>query len=169
MGARAGMGQPALIGGLVIGVLSSLPLINLGNLCCCLWVVSGGAVAAYLLQQNQTQAITPGDGALVGLFAGIIGAGVGFLISIPISLLMEPVQRAMIQRTLEMSGDMPPAIREILQNYGEPRTAAGLVGRLFLRVVGFFIMLCIGSIFSTLGGLLGAAIFKKNTPPVAQM
>jgi hypothetical protein len=103
------------------------------------------------------------------LFAGIIGAGVGFLISIPISLLMEPVQRAMIQRTLEMSGDMPPAIREILQNYGEPRTAAGLVGRLFLRVVGFFIMLCIGSIFSTLGGLLGAAIFKKNTPPVAQM
>ena len=96
------MGQPALIGGLVMGVLSSLPLINLGNLCFCLWVVARGAVAAYLLQQNQTQPITPGEGALVGLFAGIIGAGVGFVISIPIGLMMEPMQRAMVQRTLDI-------------------------------------------------------------------
>src|SRR3954468_19644270 len=131
------MGQPALIGGLVMGVLSSLPLVNLGNLCCCLWVVAGGAVAAYLLQQNQTQPISPADGALVGLFAGVIGAGVGFLISIPVSLMMEPMQRAMIQRTLDMSGNMPPAVREILQNYSEPRTAVGLMGRLFIRVVAF--------------------------------
>jgi hypothetical protein len=162
------MGQPAVIGGVVMGVLSSLPLINLGNLCCCLWVVAGGAVAAYLLQQNQTQPITPGDGALVGLFAGIIGAGVGFVISIPLSLMMEPMQRAMIQRTLEMSGNMPPAVRQILENYGEPRTAVGIMGRMVLRAIGFFFMLCIGSIFSTLGGLLGAAIFKKSAPPALQ-
>jgi hypothetical protein len=163
------MGQPALIGGLVMGVLSALPLINTANLCCCLWVVAGGAVAAYLLQQNQTQPITPGDGALVGLFAGLIGAGVYFVISIPISILLEPMQRAMVQRTLEMSGSMPPALREMLQNYGEPRTAVGFVGRAFLRLIGFFFMLCIGSVFSTLGGLLGAAIFKKSPPPLAQM
>ncbi len=111
-------------------------------MCCCLWVVAGGAVAAYLLQQNQTQPITPGDGALVGLFAGIIGAGVGFVISIPIGLMMEPMQRAMVQRTLEMSGNMPPAVREILENYGQPRTAVGLLGGLFLRVIGFFFLLC---------------------------
>ena len=162
------MGQPALIGGLVMGVLSSLPIINAGNLCCCLWVVSGGAVAAYLLQQNQTEPITPGDGALVGLFAGIIGAAAGFVISIPIGLLMEPMQRAMIQRTLEMSGNMPPALREMLENYGQPRTAMGIMGRIMLRLIGFFFMLFIGSMFSTLGGLLGAAMFKKTPPPVAQ-
>src|SRR5436853_2087023 len=149
-GAKASYGQPALIGGLVMGVLSSLPLINAANLCCCLWVVAGGAVAAYLLQQNQTLPITPGDGALVGLFAGIIGAGVGFLISIPISLMLEPMQRAMVQRTLEMAGNMPPAVRQILENYSQPRTAVGIMGRVVLRVIGFFFMLCIGSIFSTL-------------------
>jgi hypothetical protein len=159
------MGQPALIGGLVMGVLSALPLINTGNLCCCLWVVSGGAVAAYLLQQNQSQPITPGDGALVGLFAGLIGAGVYFVVSIPISMLLEPMQRAMVQRTLEMSGNMPPAIRQMLEQYSEPRTAVGLMGRAFLRLIGFVFMLCIGSIFSTLGGLLGAALFKKSAPP----
>jgi len=64
---------------------------------------------------------------------------------------------------------MPPALREMLQNYGEPRTAVGFVGRAFLRLIGFFFMLCIGSVFSTLGGLLGAAIFKKSPPPLAQM
>src|SRR4029450_10563525 len=111
----------------------------------------GGAVAASLLQQKQTQPITPGDGALVGLFAGLIGAGVYFVISIPISLLLEPMQRAMVQRTLEMSGNMPPALREMLENYGQPRTAVGFMGRAFLRLIGFVFMLCLVSGVSTLG------------------
>jgi hypothetical protein len=38
--------QPALIGGLVTGVLSALPFVNILNACCCLWVVTGGVVAA---------------------------------------------------------------------------------------------------------------------------
>jgi len=57
-------GQPAFIGGLVMGVLSALPLVSAGNICCCLWVVTGGLVAAYLLQQNQAMPISPADGAL---------------------------------------------------------------------------------------------------------
>ena len=166
--AKASMGQPALIGGLVIGVLSSLPFISAGNVCCCMWVVAGGAVAAYLLQQNQTTPITPGDGALVGLFAGLIGAGVGFVISIPLSMMMAPMQRAMMQRVLENAGDMPPAVRQMLENFSGPRTAAGFLGQLAIRVVFFGFSLVVWSIFSTLGGLLGAAIFKKSPPPVAQ-
>ncbi len=162
------MTQPALIGGLVIGVLSSLPIISAGNICCCLWVVAGGGVAAYLLQQNQTQPITPGDGALVGLFAGLIGAGVGFVISIPLSLMMAPMQQAVVQRILENAGDMPPALRQLLENMSAPRSAAGLMGMLVIRVTIFMFTLVIWSIFSTLGGLLGAVIFKKNPPPVAQ-
>ena len=161
------MGQPALIGGLVIGVLSSLPIVSAGNVCCCLWVVSGGAVAAYLLQQNQTTPISPGDGALVGLFAGLIGSGVGFIISIPLSLMMAPMQRAMMQRFLENAGDMPPAFRQLMENFTAP-TAAGFLGQLAVRTVIFGFTLVIWSIFATLGGLLGAAIFKKSPPPVAQ-
>ena len=160
--------QPALVGGLVMGVLSALPLINAANVCCCLWVVSGGLVAAYLLQQNQTVPITPGDGALVGLLAGIIGAFVTFFLSIPIDMLLEPMQRAMVQRTLEMAGTMPAGLREILESYAEPRTSMGLAGRMVVRVLGLFVLLAVGSIFSTLGGLLGAAIFKKSVPPLSE-
>ena len=59
-GSKPNYGQPALIGGLVMGVLSALPLVSAGNICCCLWVVTGGLVAAYLLQQNQAMPISRG-------------------------------------------------------------------------------------------------------------
>lgn len=147
--------QPALIGGLIMGVLSALPLVSAGNLCCCLWVVGGGVVAAYVLQQNQPTAITPGDGALVGLLAGIVGAFVYLLLSIPISILIAPMERRVMQRITESSSRMPPEFREYMSNY---------IGGGLRVALGFILMLCVGSIFSTLGGLLGAAIFRKHTP-----
>src|SRR6476660_7561479 len=96
--------QPAIFGGLVMGVLSALPIVSAGNLCCCLWVVSGGIVAAYILQQNQPTPITQGDGAFVGLLAGICGAFVYLVISIPITLLIAPMERLAMQRLVELGG-----------------------------------------------------------------
>lgn len=147
-----------------MGVLSALPIISAGNVCCCLWVVAGGLVAAYMLQQNQSSPITAGDGALVGLLAGVIGALVTFVISIPVSILVAPMERAMAERVLSTAGTMPPELRQLLESYGERRTALGFAGQALLRIVGLFIFLIVGSIFSTLGGLLGAAIFAKKAP-----
>jgi len=96
--------QPALLGGLVMGVLSALPIVGAANACCCLWVVSGGLLAAYLLQQNRPQPITAGDGAVVGLLAGIFGAIIQFALSIPIGILIGPVERQILERLREMSG-----------------------------------------------------------------
>ena len=55
--------QPALYGGLFIGVLSALPLVNAGNCCCCLWVLMGGALAVYLRQQNSPYSVPASEGA----------------------------------------------------------------------------------------------------------
>ncbi len=148
-----------------MGVLSALPLVNTLNLCCCLWVVAGGLVAAYVLQQNQSMPIAAGDGALVGFLAGILGAVIMFALSIPISLLVAPMERAMVQRALQMSDTMPPAFREFLESYGEQRTDIGLFGQTILRVIGLFIFMAVGAVFSTLGGLLGVAIFRKAPSP----
>ncbi len=160
---KGGFAQPAFFGGLVMGVLSALPIVSVGNVCCCLWVISGGLLAAYLLQQNQSTAITPGDGALVGLLAGLIGAVAQVVISIPISMVVGPMERAMVQRFMEMAGNMPPEVRDMLERYGgEGRSAAVMiVGRIF----ALFFWACIGAIFSTVGGLIGALIFKKDLPP----
>jgi len=146
-----------------MGVLSALPLIAIGNACCCLWVVSGGLAAAYVFQQNQTAPITPGDGALVGLLAGLIGALVQVIVSIPITLLVGPMERAVMQRVIEMLGSMPPEMRDTLERYGRGEQA-GLI-LILSRIVAFMFWLFVGAIFSTLGGLLGSAIFRKQPPP----
>jgi hypothetical protein len=158
---KSSLTQPALIGGLVGGVLSALPLIYVGNLCCCLWIVSGGAVAAYLLQQNQSLPITTGEGALVGLLAGVAGAFVYLVLSIPINILMAPMERALLERLSETMSNMPPEFREFARNPG-----SGSIGvRLVLGFLGFVLMLVLSAIFSTLGGMLGAVIFRKKMPP----
>ena len=146
-----------------MGVLSALPLISVANVCCCLWVICGGVLAAYLLQQNQATPITPGDGALVGLLAGLLGAVVQVVVSIPISIVVGPMERAMVQRLMEMAGNMPPEVRDMMERYGgEGRSIAFMIlGRIF----ALFFWLCIGAVFSTVGGLLGAMLFKKDLPP----
>jgi hypothetical protein len=157
--------QPAFIGGLVMGVLSALPLVSAGNLCCCLWVVCGGGVAAYLLQQNQSSPITPGDGALVGLLAGLIGAVVQMLVGIPIGLLVAPMERAMLQRVIDAAGSMPPELRDTFERFSRADAEFSISFFILRRVFGLFIWMFVGGIFSTIGGLLGAVIFKKSLPP----
>ena len=147
-----------------MGVLSALPIVAAGNLCCCLWIVSGGVVGAYLLQQHQTAPITPSDGALVGLLAGVIGAFVQFAVSIPIGILVAPFERAMLQRVMDMAGSMPPEMRDTLGRYASGGDVS-LAWMIVSRIVGLIMWLAVGAIFSTLGGLLGATIFRKQTPP----
>ena len=160
----ANYAQPALIGGLVLGVLSALPIVAAGNLCCCLWVVSGGLVASYLFQQNHTEPITPGDGALVGLLAGLVGAFVQTIVSIPVEILVAPMERAMLQRFMELAGNMPVEMRDAFDRYSSSGAPFGVLGIILRRIIGLMFMLFIGSIFSTLGGLLGAFIFRSERP-----
>jgi len=54
-------------------------------------------------------------------------------------------------------GNMPPEVRDMMGRY----TGA------YKLTAGFLSMLVAGAIFSTLGGLLGTAIFKKSSPPAA--
>jgi hypothetical protein len=148
--------QPALWGGLFIGVLSALPLISAGNCCCCLWVVSGGALAVYLRQQNTPYEIPASEGALIGLIAGAIGGLVAGLLSIPLHAMTAGMQQQIIERILSSNPDMPPEARDVLQRFS---TGAALqAGFLLLGVV-------VDTIFGMLGGLLGVAMFKKNAPP----
>ena len=149
--------QPALIGGVAIGVLSALPVINIAN-CCCAWILFGGALAAYLMQQNHPEPIQVGDGAIVGLLAGVTGAFVWLLLSIPIGIAMAPLQSRMTQRVLQNASEMAPELRSVLEGMSTgPTIGLGLV-------FGFFVMLVVSTLFGMLGGLFGALMFKKSSP-----
>jgi hypothetical protein len=148
--------QPALFGGLLIGVLSALPLVNAGNCCCCLWVIAGGMLAVYLRQQNSPFAVTSAEGAFVGLLAGLTGGVLGVLLSIPIDLMVGPFQRQFVEWVLSVNPDIPAEIREMSERTGTGPAAVAF--KLLFGVVS-------GAIFGMLGGLLGVALFKKNAPP----
>ena len=138
-----------------MGTLSALPLVNAGNVCCCLWIVTGGLVAAYLLQQNQPDPISTGDGAIAGLLSGLFGAVVSFVLSIPITIIVGPVERRIVRSLLDGMTNIPPEARSYVDNSNPIGTALGLV-------FTFVMMVFLGAIFSTLGGVLGAAIFRKK-------
>jgi hypothetical protein len=155
--------QPALLGGAFIGVLSSLPFLSYLNACCCLWVVVGGLVAAWVLQQNQPRAITTADGVLVGLLAGVFGALIGAVVQVVLSPVQRNLDLYLFDSFGRMMGDVPPMVDEIIEQRrsGPAVSLVGIVGSLVVSLI-------IWPIFAMLGGLLGAAIFarKAETPPV---
>ncbi|MBD93500.1 MAG: hypothetical protein CL482_04490 [Acidobacteria bacterium] len=150
--------QPVLFGGLFMGVLSALPIISIGN-CCCLWIMGGGVVTSYLTQHAKTDPIQLGEGAFGGLLAGVLGAVVYAIVSVPVSLVTAPIQRGLLEGWMNSAADVPPEARETLEWFSEN---SGVLGVLF----GFILMLVVGMVFTTLGGLLGALIFRSS-PPVA--
>src|SRR5262249_18303726 len=127
-------GRPAALGGIAMGVLSALPIVAVGNICC-LWVAGGGLLAAYLLQQDEPAAITAADRALVGLLAGVIGAFVYLIASIPVTIIVAPLEQAVLQRLRETATGMPPPFRDYMGGY-----IGGFIG----TTIGFMFMLFVG-------------------------
>ena len=156
--------QPALLGGLFIGVLSALPVVNFGNCCCCLWVVAGGALAAYLLQQDDPAPISTADAATVGLMAGVVGAIVGTLVSIPMNLLTAPVLQGWVDEALRSADDMPSEWRRALEGWAAGR---GTGTSIALGLLGFMLSLVIDAVFATVGGAIGAVLFRRTPPAMA--
>jgi hypothetical protein len=145
--------MPFLLGGLFIGVLSALPIVQLCN-CCCLWIIGGGVLAAYMEGQNQPTSLTMGQGAKVGLFAGIIGAIVWFMLDSALG----PLQTRFMGEVMRSTGDLPPELQDWLETLEEGRERGS-------NVFGFVLMLIFSSIVATIGGMIGAAYFKKDVPP----
>ena len=148
--------KAAAIGGGVAGIASQIPIVGLANCLCCALVVGGGMLAVYLAMKDEPATATApyGDGAMIGVLAGVAAAVVGAIVAIPMTAIfggpMEPV-RSM----LEGFEGMPPEVLEALS--GEEGGAMAAVG-----VLGFLISLVVDVIFSALGGVIGAAVFHKK-------
>jgi hypothetical protein len=148
--------QFVLLGGLFIGVLSSLPMVSAANLCCCLWVVCGGLLTTYLQQQNQPEPVAASDAALSGLLAGLAGAVLQALALAVMMMFTGTIAQDQVRSALEANAQVPPAVRDFVLSMVASRLAV-----LFILVFTGPIF----AVFSMLGALLGVAIFKKKTPP----
>ncbi len=151
---------PALIGGSVMGVLSSTPIIDMGNCLCCMWILLGGAVGAYFYWRELTPGteFSAGDGALVGLLSGIFGAlfgtliGYFFMATTGIGWLQQ-----IVRNIIESNEDVPIEFENWLDTLQE-----GGVYSSFLIFIKLFYELIRSSLFGMLGGIIGAAFFRKR-------
>ena len=146
--------KPALIGGVLLGLLSVIPFVNALNICCCLWAILGGMLASYLYVKNSPTPASAGDGAILGALAGVIGAAISLVLGIPISYAMGPTMRNLMLSLLEnVDRQQADLMRRQLELTGD---AIGpvIINALILAVLLFF--------FSVIGGLIGAALFEKR-------
>jgi hypothetical protein len=136
-------------------VLSALPLVSLAN-CCCLWVITGGVLAAWVQQQNHELPITVADGAVVGLLAGFFGGIVHYLIALPLELYLGTLTAGISDGFMRGSRqDMPPELRRMMNELGPHGLL--LLGSLFFGGVSL--------LFGMFGGILGAIMIKKPQAP----
>lgn len=152
--------KPALIGGVILGVLSGVPLIEYGNCACCLWVVLGGVVAAYFYQKESTAPILYGDGAVLGLLTGVVGAVVATIVSIPFSLLRLEMGGEFLEELVkqaESDPNVPPWVLDLLHSMMQPGAFA-----VYTLLIGLAVSLVVYSIFAMLGAILGVAIFQSQ-------
>ena len=151
--------KPALIGGVLIGVLSVIPFVSAANLCCCLWAILGGMLATYLYVKNSPTPASAGDGAVLGVIAGAVGAVISLILGIPINLAMGPVMRNMIVSLMQ---NLDPRQADMMRQQFEAQGNA--IGPLiFQSLIGAALLF----VFAILGGLLGVPIFekRKGAPP----
>ena len=157
-GQKPNLLTPALIGGAAAGILSGIPFVNC---LCCLWIIAGAALAAYLLAKDSPVSLKSSEGALVGAFAGVIAAVVDSLISIPFQAVNAAFSKRLIERLGAYLDQMPAQWNEWLTQRDGPVSPAWFFAGLLIAAVVF-------AAFGALGGILGAALFGKKTPPAPQ-
>lgn len=146
--------KPAIIGGVVLGLLSAIPFVNWVNLCCCAWAIVGGLIASNLYVRNSPTRANAGDGALVGAMAGGIGAAIYVVIGIPLSIVSGPAMRSALIGLIAM---LDPRQAEIFRAQMEAQ-GDSIVGAIIQGLIGAVVVV----IFAVIGGLIGIPLFEKR-------
>jgi len=149
---RPGMFVPALIGGVIAGILSGIPLVNC---LCCLWIIGGGLLAGYFLTKESPVVLTAGDGAIVGIFTGIIAAIVEAVVNIPFRAVSEKLVQGMMDRFSQYYEELPSGWESWLED-------GGFEGSIVWTVLGLVVSVVIFSALGALGGIIGISLFKKK-------
>jgi hypothetical protein len=138
-----------LLGGLLSGILSVIPLINLFNIFFMMWMGVGGLVSIYLLKKNTSE-IRTADAVLVGAASGLTG---GIIFGLFSSIMVFNISEEKIERVLERVGSLTSLIENdamaLIQDTNFRMMFLGIIA------IGF----CFAIIAGLLGGLIGKSIF----------
>ncbi len=140
---------PAAIAGAAVAVFTTviglIPIVQMLNLACCLWLAGGGVLAVYLLKKDVSK-IELKDGAIIGALSGVFYAIIATIFSVVLVLLGVSVDLA--------------AMQQAFQGSGIEATGVAAIGFLAI-VIGFVLNLVLGVIFGAIGGVIGAKLLGK--------
>lgn len=151
--------QPAIAGGLLLGLLSSLPIINLVNLLFGVWILAGGALTTRLLLKQRPSGISYGDGAFGGVLSGFFGAVVATIMVIPDKLFFvaewESMRRQAALQLTQVPEEAWP-MRDLYLRAMSPELS------FTTELVWFFFYGFLFSLFAMLGGMLMVWISNRR-------
>jgi hypothetical protein len=151
--------QPAIAGGLLLGLLSSLPIVSLANLIFGSWILAGGALTAHLVSKQRPSGIGYGDGADGGVLSGIFGAFVSTMMLIPDKLFFAADWASMRQQA-EQQLAKTPGLPEPMQDLFL-RTMSAEVS--FTTVIAWFFIYGFSfSLLAMIGGMLMVWISNRR-------
>jgi hypothetical protein len=145
--------KPALIGGVILGILSAIPFVNIPNICCCAWAIVGGIIAANLYVKGSPVPVRTGDGAVVGVLAGVFGGILYLIIGVPINYVTGNAMMSVLTNMIASSN--PEQAEQLRMQMASASTVAGVI-------INGIILTVLLIIFATVGGLIGVAIFEKR-------
>ncbi|HEY0376206.1 MAG TPA: hypothetical protein VGC87_04545 [Pyrinomonadaceae bacterium] len=153
--------RAAVIGGVVLGLLSGIPYVRLGNIVCCLWVVLGGALASYLYIKRSAAPVNMGEGALIGALAGAIGTFVELIVGVPLTILTGYPENQLIVSLMER---VDPQKAELYQQQVQRLLDRSFGEQFFYSVfsLGTLLNLLITVVLALVGGLLAVPLFEKR-------
>lgn len=153
--------KPALIGGVVGGILTALPFVNT---CCCLWGLAGGALAVMLAVKESQVPLQMGDGVKMGAIAGAIATGIYLIVGVPLGLITGRASMSAMSGYLEQ---MNPEMAEQIRMQSDVMQSASMGAQLAAMIPSILLVACILIVMSILGGILGVSIFEKRKGGVA--
>ena len=147
--------QPALLGGMFLGVLSSIPIVSIGF---CMWILFGGAIAAQQVARQRRSGITYGDGAFAGVLSGLFGSLVGTTIQMSLRVIAAPIfesQQQQLEQILNQMGVEGPMRDWVLRAASGEISLTTVIFTLFSNLLAF-------SLFAMIGGILAIALLKRR-------
>ncbi len=151
--------KAALLGGILAGVVSSVPYLSL---LCCLWVMGGGAFAAWTLVSDSGGRVDLGRCAASGFLSGMLGGALCAPLSGLVNRLVYGAEalEAQVEQAIAMVGPggdalAPEQIEAFARGASFLEFNAGSV-LMIVMMAGLF------SFLGLLGGLLGGAMFGRK-------
>jgi hypothetical protein len=143
-----------LIAGAAVGVVGSLPVLNLVNCVLCIWVWLGGALAVYTYRRLQGGLENPTvkQGAGLGALSGVVGALIGAVVFAIGSSLTIPIMNQ-LAGLLDMGDEL----------FGGMGSGSVLGSTLVWLVIDLVLYPAFGAI----GGAIAASLYQKKALPRA--